>query len=289
MRQPWRGCGGEGIAGGGARQTRGWSRVLLLPPQGVLLSGELLAETRGSRCRSAVASGGAAPGAPAEITAIASLRAWVRGGLPVLWVACPPVVPLRAVSTTRKGRPGQAGLPRPPQKGRSRCSRGSRGADGCSRQRWWSTSSTSAPRRKRERVLQASQRQGRDQVLEPCNQRRRWVCGMACEEAMGGAAQDPSQRRGAVKDPHRGPGPILEAAPQPGEAWAEPLSGNPSAGGKRSDPDSPQARPQPRTKGAPGPLTSGRGGRGPGPNLAAAAAAVRPAAGPRFAPPGSGG
>ena len=30
---------------------------------------------------------------------------------------------------------------------------------------------------------------------------------------MGGAAQDPSQRRGAVKDPHRGPGPILEAAP----------------------------------------------------------------------------
>ena len=40
----------------GARQTRGWIRVLLLPPQGVLLSGELLAETRGSRCRSAVAS-----------------------------------------------------------------------------------------------------------------------------------------------------------------------------------------------------------------------------------------
>jgi hypothetical protein len=56
LRQPWRGCGGEGIAGGGARQTRGWIRVLLLPPQGVLLSGELLAETSGSRCRSAVAS-----------------------------------------------------------------------------------------------------------------------------------------------------------------------------------------------------------------------------------------
>jgi hypothetical protein len=56
LRQPWRGCGGEGIAGGGARQTRGWIGLLLLPPQGVLLTGELLAETRGSRCRSAVAS-----------------------------------------------------------------------------------------------------------------------------------------------------------------------------------------------------------------------------------------
>ena len=40
----------------GARHTRGWIRLLLLPPQGVLLSGELLAETHGSRCRFAVAS-----------------------------------------------------------------------------------------------------------------------------------------------------------------------------------------------------------------------------------------
>jgi hypothetical protein len=55
LRQPWRGCGGEGIAGGGARQTRGWIRLLLLPPQGVLLSYELLAGACGSRCRSAVA------------------------------------------------------------------------------------------------------------------------------------------------------------------------------------------------------------------------------------------
>jgi hypothetical protein len=29
LRQPWRGCGGEGIAGGGARQIRGWIRGLL--------------------------------------------------------------------------------------------------------------------------------------------------------------------------------------------------------------------------------------------------------------------
>ena len=56
LRQLWRGCGGEGIAGGGARQTRGWIGLLLLPPQGVLLSGELLAGARGSRSRSAVAS-----------------------------------------------------------------------------------------------------------------------------------------------------------------------------------------------------------------------------------------
>jgi hypothetical protein len=39
--------------------------------------------------------------------------------------------------------------------------------------------------------------------------------------AMNGAAQDLSQRRGGVKDPRSGPGPILEAAPQSGRAWAE--------------------------------------------------------------------
>ena len=40
----------------------------------MLLSGVLLVEPRDSRCRSAVASGGAAPGAPAELTAIACAR-----------------------------------------------------------------------------------------------------------------------------------------------------------------------------------------------------------------------
>jgi len=42
---------------------------------------------------------------------------------------------------------------------------------------------------------------------------------------MEGAAQDPSQQRGGVKDPRSGPGPILEAASQSGRAWAEPLGG----------------------------------------------------------------
>ncbi len=74
-------------------------------------------------------------------------------------------------------------------------------------------------------MLQASQRQSRDQVLDPCNQRRRWVCEWACEVAMDGAAQDPSQQRGGVKEPRRGPGPILDAAPQRGRDWAEPWGG----------------------------------------------------------------
>ena len=51
----------------------------------------------------------------------------------------------------------------------------------------------------------------------------------------GGGAQDSSLQRGGVKDPQRGPGPILDAAPQAGEAWAEPsLAGGrspPRAGG----------------------------------------------------------
>ena len=38
---------------------------------------------------------------------------------------------------------------------------------------------------------------------------------------MKGAAQDPTAGRGGVKDPRSGPGPILEAAPHHGEAWAE--------------------------------------------------------------------
>jgi len=63
-------------------------------------------------------------------------------------------------------------------------------------------------------------------------QRRRWVCGWVCEEAMAGAAQDAPKRRGGVKDPRRGPGPMLEAAPQSGRAWAESRGGNLGAGGR---------------------------------------------------------
>ena len=37
LRQPWRGCGGEGIAGCGARLDRGWIRYLLLSLLGVLI------------------------------------------------------------------------------------------------------------------------------------------------------------------------------------------------------------------------------------------------------------
>jgi len=40
---------------------------------------------------------------------------------------------------------------------------------------------------------------------------------------MKGAAQDPKAGRGGVKDPLSGPGPILEAAPHHGVAWAEPV------------------------------------------------------------------
>jgi hypothetical protein len=69
----------------------------------------------------------------------------------------------------------------------------------------------------------------------------------------GGAAQDPSRQRGGVKDPRRGPGPILEAAPQSGRAWAEPLRGTRELVAERFGLGNPQTRPQPRTKGAPGP------------------------------------
>ena len=52
------------------------------------------------------------------------------------------------------------------------------------------------------------------------------MCRWECVGAMEGAAQDPSQQRGGVRDPHSGPGPILDAAPQHGRAWAEQLAGN---------------------------------------------------------------
>jgi hypothetical protein len=51
----------------------------------------------------------------------------------------------------------------------------------------------------------------------------------------GGAAQDSCLQRGGVKDPRSGHGLILDAAPQAGEAWAEPWAvggaGPPETGG----------------------------------------------------------
>ena len=55
---------------------------------------------------------------------------------------------------------------------------------------------------------------------------------------MGGAAQDPSQQRGGVKDPHRGPGPILERRPAAWEGLGGALWGNLGAGGRGGGPGS---------------------------------------------------
>ena len=57
------------------------------------------------------------------------------------------------------------------------------------------------------------------------------------------------RRRGGVKDPRSGPGPILDAAPQTGEAWAEPLGGTQEPVARGPIPTAPSQAEAPQQRG----------------------------------------